>query len=163
MQPKEAPVIKWPDQPKLKPEFKAKWLEALRSGKYNQCQGRLHKHGGFCCIGVAEEIMFPITGNSWGNEFVEDGFSYPVIEKTSTVTSTTSASNSLREVANLWGPNGKIHENIQDEVKKFVKHKLAYKGILVNDSMIDSRYSLAGYNDIGVPFSIIADLIEEFF
>lgn len=42
---------------KLEPEFKAKWLEALRSGKYKQGACRLYaftKHEPrFCCLGVA--------------------------------------------------------------------------------------------------------------
>ena len=38
---------------KLPPKFKEKWLEALRSGDYDQCQSQLHEEGGFCCLGVA--------------------------------------------------------------------------------------------------------------
>ncbi len=38
--------------PKLPPKFKAKWLKALRSGKYKQGKGALHRDGNFCCIGV---------------------------------------------------------------------------------------------------------------
>lgn len=45
---------------KLKPEDKAKWVEALRSGKYRQSKNFLkHRFGGttsFCCLGVACEI-----------------------------------------------------------------------------------------------------------
>lgn len=45
---------------KLKPEDKAKWVEALRSGKYRQNKNFLkHRFGGttsFCCLGVACEI-----------------------------------------------------------------------------------------------------------
>jgi hypothetical protein len=38
---------------KLDPEFKAKWLAELRSGKYSQTQGRLCDEDGYCCLGVA--------------------------------------------------------------------------------------------------------------
>lgn len=34
------------------PEIKAKWIAALRSGKYQQTKGVLKDHGGFCCLGV---------------------------------------------------------------------------------------------------------------
>lgn len=42
---------------KIEPEFKKKWLEALRSGKYEQ--GRLflkNLSGKYCCLGVACDI-----------------------------------------------------------------------------------------------------------
>jgi len=42
---------------KLDPEFKAKWVTALRSGKYEQGRSKLaHKEDGYityCCLGVA--------------------------------------------------------------------------------------------------------------
>lgn len=39
---------------KLPPDFKAKWVEALRSGKYKQCTSELSdEYGRFCCLGVA--------------------------------------------------------------------------------------------------------------
>lgn len=42
---------------------KAEWIEALRSGKYKQAKGalcRINKAGeveGFCCLGVAADLM----------------------------------------------------------------------------------------------------------
>ena len=33
-------------------DLKAKWLEALRSGKYEQTQGTLRDGDAFCCLGV---------------------------------------------------------------------------------------------------------------
>ena len=37
----------------------AKWLEALRSGKYKQTTGRLQDSKGFCCLGVACDVLIP--------------------------------------------------------------------------------------------------------
>lgn len=37
---------------KLNPEIKKKWVKALRSGKYNQCDGQLRQGDTFCCLGV---------------------------------------------------------------------------------------------------------------
>lgn len=42
--------------PKMNPEVKAKWLEALRSGKYKQGDSALHKGEQFCCLGVLCDI-----------------------------------------------------------------------------------------------------------
>jgi hypothetical protein len=38
---------------KMDPTIKAKWIDALRSGKYRQGKGALHKtDNSFCCLGV---------------------------------------------------------------------------------------------------------------
>lgn len=60
---------------KLPPEFKAKWVEALRSGKYKQVTGRLHKKTGFCCLGVACEINR--SGWEWQYDEQEEAFITP--------------------------------------------------------------------------------------
>lgn len=46
---------------KLPVEFKTKWVEALRSGEYQQTKEYLHSEGGYCCLGVACEL----TGTQW--------------------------------------------------------------------------------------------------
>jgi len=37
---------------KMNPKIKKKWIEALRSRKYKQCQKYLHNETGYCCLGV---------------------------------------------------------------------------------------------------------------
>ena len=34
-------------------EFKDKWIAALRSGEYKQCECQLQKGQSYCCLGVA--------------------------------------------------------------------------------------------------------------
>lgn len=57
-----------PEQSPLEPTFKAKWLKALRSGEYKSVQGSLRgmllderghetEDFGFCCLGVACEVV----------------------------------------------------------------------------------------------------------
>lgn len=41
---------------KMDPEVKAKWLEALRSGEYEQGSNVLFRDGCHCCLGVLAEI-----------------------------------------------------------------------------------------------------------
>lgn len=41
---------------KLKPEVKTEWLNALRSGEYEQGTGSLCKDGKYCCLGVLCEL-----------------------------------------------------------------------------------------------------------
>lgn len=43
-------------------ELKAKWLEALRSGKYDQTTGQLRDGNCFCCLGVLCDVFNP---NGW--------------------------------------------------------------------------------------------------
>lgn len=45
----------------MNPEIKAKWIEALRSGKYQQTAGTLRNNDGFCCLGVLCDVM----GSTW--------------------------------------------------------------------------------------------------
>ena len=44
----------------MKAEIKAKWVEALRSGKYKQAKGVLRSMtGGYCCLGVLCDVYRP--------------------------------------------------------------------------------------------------------
>lgn len=42
--------------------IKAKWVKALRSGKYKQARGVLKKDTRFCCLGVLTDIRSKSTG-----------------------------------------------------------------------------------------------------
>jgi hypothetical protein len=42
-------------------EIKTKWVEALRSGKYEQTRHTVRDHRGFCCLGV----LCDIAGATW--------------------------------------------------------------------------------------------------
>lgn len=52
---------------KLPPDFKAKWVAALRSGEYEQGRSNLHWGGKFCCLGVACVVAsIPLVNlNNW--------------------------------------------------------------------------------------------------
>lgn len=41
----------------IDPDFKAKWVAALRSGDYTQGHDRLKNKDAFCCLGVALDIQ----------------------------------------------------------------------------------------------------------
>ena len=43
----------------MTPEFKSKWVAALRSGKYQQGRDVLRKGDKFCCLGVACDLIDP--------------------------------------------------------------------------------------------------------
>lgn len=39
--------------------FKKLWIDALRSGKYSQTQGRLRIEDSYCCLGVICDLLVP--------------------------------------------------------------------------------------------------------
>lgn len=51
---------------KLKPDIKAAWVEALRSGKYQQGKNYLNSEGRYCCLGVLCELAVEagVTGRN---------------------------------------------------------------------------------------------------
>lgn len=46
-----------PITPEEQAENKKKWVAALRSGKYSQVRSRLKTANGYCCLGVACEVL----------------------------------------------------------------------------------------------------------
>ncbi len=60
----------------LNKELVTKWVEALRSGKYKQTKGSLHKGDAFCCLGV----LCDITGVQWTERKVKASIPEYVIE-----------------------------------------------------------------------------------
>lgn len=43
----------------MNPGIKASWLEALRSGRYQQGQGQLRSDRSWCCLGVLCDVVDP--------------------------------------------------------------------------------------------------------
>lgn len=65
---------------KLPAEFKAKWIEALRSGKYEQAQNELiNNNNKYCCLGVAC-LVAGYSDNNLRNP--NTGSAYPYIPRT---------------------------------------------------------------------------------
>jgi hypothetical protein len=49
---------------KTRDELRREWLDALRSGNYQQCQRQLRHNDGYCCLGVLCDIS---EMGSWKN------------------------------------------------------------------------------------------------
>lgn len=62
------------------------WTKALRSGEYEQCSNYLHSNGGFCCLGVAIDVLvegdWKPNGNDYINRYTFDGDSQHLTNKT---------------------------------------------------------------------------------
>ena len=126
-------------------DVKAAWVQALRSGKYQQATGYLRdiipasgKQYGYCCLGVLADIspVCEIVSQDNGG-----GFYYE----------TDHPSDYAEEMGYIL-PDGRVHQ--PDE--EFDDTMLDYFGM---DS--GQQDELTHMNDNGVPFSEIADWIEE--
>lgn len=51
-------------------KVKGLWIEALRSGEYQQCSNRLNNGKGFCCLGVLTDLYIKTTGLG---KWIDDG------------------------------------------------------------------------------------------
>lgn len=49
----------------MKPEIKAQWVAALRSGEYKQGERRLRTKDQFCCLGVLCDLHAKATDGAW--------------------------------------------------------------------------------------------------
>lgn len=50
---------------KMNPEVKQKWIDALRSGKYEQGSGKLRTPNGYCCLGVLCDLYAQEHNTQW--------------------------------------------------------------------------------------------------
>ena len=49
-----------------------KWIDALRSGHYEQCQGQLKYRDSHCCLGVLAEVHGEASWTATDHELDED-------------------------------------------------------------------------------------------
>lgn len=136
-------------------KLKAKWVEALRSGKYTQTSGFLNRQEpyqsndgyvklpGYCCLGVLCDIT---PGVEWDSSLGPDAF--PVIGGKSIGSSGMPSEDFLREVGLIWKaqPGEEIRPDATDP--EYTIHYL------------DFAEALASANDDGRAFTEIADWIE---
>ena len=50
---------------KMNPQVKEMWVNALRSGEYNQATGKLKTPQGFCCLGVLTDLYVKEKNQEW--------------------------------------------------------------------------------------------------
>ena len=126
---------------RMNPEIKAKWVAALRSGKYTQGRGALRRtNGEMCCLGVLCDILAP---DDWAPP-PEKGINPDCFRHGGVIDT---PSQRLREMAGF--PSVKFS---QPSESVFATPKVSLGG--------DSDF-LWAFNDAGATFSEIADAIEE--
>lgn len=114
-------------------QWKAKWIEALRSGKYNQAREILYNGEGYCCLGILCDI-------SGLGKWTED-----------------------REYINTFGDDSSLTtlpEFVFTAMGFYESNPIPLQGMNLDIRKGDG--SLAELNDNGFTFSQIADIIEYF-
>lgn len=120
---------------KLDPGVKAKWVEALRSGKYKQGRYNLHYKDAYCCLGVLCEVAVAEGVVTSAKRQLE---SYHTCEEVGYTA----------ELYTLLPP---------PEV-------ITWAGLSSRNGVFGTRdrlFSLASMNDAGLPFVRIAEAIED--
>lgn len=56
----------------MNPEIKARWVSALRSGRYEQAKYRLRSDTGYCCLGVLCDVVAEDVAVDWLDEVDEE-------------------------------------------------------------------------------------------
>jgi hypothetical protein len=103
-------------------EIKAKWLGALRSGKYRQTRNAVRDEQGFCCLGV----LCDVAGAEWKSN--DSGF-YVAYRDDSSVTGTP--------------------ETLDDEIGLLAEHREAVMSL--NDLDGKSFSEIADYIEANIP------------
>ena len=57
----------------MNPQIKQKWVDALRSGDYQQGRNYLRTDNGFCCLGVLCDLYGKENNVEWNLAVAEDG------------------------------------------------------------------------------------------
>lgn len=119
---------------KLRPEAKAAWLAALRSGKYQQTTRDLCNSRGYCCLGVGAKVINGLSDNEIRHRSLPD-----------------------REWMHAWW------ESV-DEVENNLSYTYRNPRLPEGSGRIPFGASLTECNDERkLSFAEIADLIEEHF
>lgn len=125
-----------------------RWIEALESGKYEQTDGYLHTSSGFCCLGVACDVLRDDVRGKWEGAtfrkfYSASGESLKVLPP------------DVRELLGLTDDEGTflrsgLPKELQDDVTS-----------VLNESELDRNYtSLADLNDAGAPFDMLVQIIR---
>lgn len=131
---------------------KQKWIEALRSGKYKQSKKALRNDDGFCCLGVACDLM----DSEWKYQDDEGEYYFD------------SENNVLPESVKAWigteFRNPRIYPNKNDisRIKGELSSRTTGGNRLINHLDEMGSITLAELNDNGFSFEFIAEMIEKY-
>ena len=122
---------------------KALWIEALRSGKYEQGVGGLARDNKFCCLGIACEVLGPLKGVKKSKVFIIAFGGDEILYN----------NNSTLLPQMLVDVIGISHAGSTEQGAIIAGG--AYRQLAINHG------SLSAMNDNGVSFEVIAQFLED--
>ena len=139
---------------KMNIEIKQKWVNALRSGEYEQGSEKLYSGRGYCCLGVLCDLYSKENGLKW--EFRGDD----VIKTEDEI-----VSSQLQKFDYFYFDDESefLHESVKEWAELSVKNpqvRVEYE----DDE--DARFyvdEIANVNDSGYSFTQLAEIIENQF
>lgn len=131
-------------------EFKKIWIEALRSGRYKQVKGGLHCADGFCCLGVAEDLLQKAEGSQWSEEKGISGWRNSACGDSSILSTWSAERIGITQVGQAM---------TDEAVSKMLE---LYESFGRKD-MSPDEICLSALNDAGATFEQIANIIEKHF
>ena len=98
-------------------EKRREWIEALRSGKYEQTQNYLRSGNSFCCLGV----LCDISGiDKWDESFINHiPYGKNTVMPTSDVTKLVNLSDRRARLLTLANDSGKTFNEIADIIESW--------------------------------------------
>ena len=133
---------------KMNPQVKEKWIDALRSGKYEQGSEKLRSVTGYCCLGVLCDLYSQENNQEW--EF------HGAFEEQNT------------QPTDYWYFDGES-EFLPDSVREWAgmqcKNPSVRVDVTEDESEDDWFYhdEIADLNDSGYSFSELSNIIQEQF
>lgn len=129
---------------KMNPQVKQKWIDALRSGKYEQGSEKLRSVSGYCCLGVLCDLYAQEHNTEWrfrGNK------------------------ETILQLMDYWYYEGES-EFLPESVMNWAGLELNCPVVKIDVEEDDEepwfyREGLADLNDSGYTFNDLSKLIEE--
>jgi len=122
------------------------WVDALRSGEYQQTTELLHDNKGLCCLGVASSLYCKLVRD------ISEPYTY--VKKVGKVENGEYSTEEETVHCIKYGDN---HDILPKEVKDWIGLQRPDGTFETDDGVPDS---LADLNDSGKTFAEIADIIE---
>jgi uncharacterized protein YeaC (DUF1315 family) len=132
---------------KMNPEIKQKWVDALRSGKYDQGSEKLRSYQGYCCLGVLCDLYAQEQNVEWEFRGVDEDD---------------------RQVLEYWYFDGEgefLPKSVREWAGLSISSPQVRVDVTEDDDEDDWFYNddIANLNDTGYTFNDLAKMIQEQF
>ena len=150
----------------MNPQVKQKWIDALRSGKYEQGSEKLRGYEGYCCLGVLCDLYAQEKNQEW--EF--KGYSEDSEEESPDIMDywyfdgeSEFLPDSVREWAGMAVKNPQVRVDVSPEDASANSSTYTISSPGDGEDKWFYNDEIANLNDLGYSFEKLSELIEEQF